>query len=43
MTTVYFKMDDRDLIRQVDVHRPLGPNGKHGKLHTTTCGCEEKR
>lgn len=31
-----------DLIKQVDVHRPLGPNGKHGTRHTDTCGCEDK-
>lgn len=27
------------LIRQIDAHRPLGPDGKHGDLHTATCGC----
>ena len=31
-----------DLIKQVDVHRPLGTNGKHGTRHTATCGCEDK-
>ena len=30
------------LITMIDRHRPLGPNGKHGKLHTPTCGCEDK-
>lgn len=28
------------LIRECDRHRPLGSNGKHGTLHTTTCGCD---
>lgn len=30
------------LIDQIDVHRPLGSNGKHGDLHTSTCGCEDR-
>ena len=29
------------LIYEIDNHRPLGPNGKHGTLHTRTCGCED--
>lgn len=29
-----------DLIRQCDVHRPLGEAGKHDDRHTTMCGCE---
>lgn len=29
------------LITECDRHRPLGPNGKHGDRHTTTCGCED--
>ena len=28
------------LIAEIDRQRPLGPNGKHGELHTETCGCE---
>lgn len=28
------------LIAEIDKHRPLGPDGKHGNLHTATCGCE---
>lgn len=24
------------------VHRPTGADGKHGTLHTETCGCEDK-
>lgn len=28
------------LIDQCDVLRPLGVDGKHGKLHTPHCGCE---
>lgn len=31
------------LINRIDQHRPLGPDGKHGSLHTTTCGCEDKQ
>lgn len=30
------------LIEQIDKHRPLGPDGKHGDRHTMTCGCEDK-
>ncbi len=30
------------LIKELDKHRPLGPDGKHGDLHTPTCGCEDK-
>lgn len=29
------------VILELDRHRPLGPNGKHGDRHTATCGCEE--
>lgn len=28
------------LIADIDRQRPLGPDGKHGDLHTDTCGCE---
>jgi hypothetical protein len=28
------------MIDQLDAHRPLGVDGKHGDLHTATCGCE---
>jgi hypothetical protein len=31
-----------DLIAQLDRHRPLGPDGKHGDRHTPTCGCEDR-
>lgn len=31
----------RDLIRECDRHRPLGPDGTHGNRHTITCGCED--
>lgn len=27
------------LVALVDEHRPLGADGKHGDLHTLTCGC----
>lgn len=30
------------LIFMIDWHRPLGPDGTHGDLHTETCGCEDK-
>lgn len=30
-----------ELIRILDLHRPLGPDGKHGDRHTDTCGCHE--
>lgn len=29
------------LIEEIDRHRPLGPDGKHGNLHTATCGCKD--
>lgn len=28
------------IIAEIDRQRPLGPNGKHGNLHTPTCGCD---
>lgn len=28
------------IIEEIDRQRPLGPDGKHGDLHTPTCGCE---
>jgi hypothetical protein len=28
------------LINMIDKHRPLGDDGKHGDLHTPTCGCD---
>jgi len=31
------------LIDEIDRQRPLGPDGKHGNLHTPFCGCEGKR
>ncbi len=31
----------QELIDACDKHRPLAPNGKHGDLHTATCGCED--
>jgi hypothetical protein len=30
------------LIDEIDRQRPLASNGKHGNLHTATCGCEDK-
>lgn len=29
------------MIAEIDRHRPLGPDGVHGDLHTPTCGCED--
>lgn len=29
------------LAAQIDVHRPPGPDCKHGDRHTPTCGCED--
>jgi hypothetical protein len=31
-----------ELVEEIDRHRPSGSDGKHGNLHTTTCGCEDK-
>ena len=28
------------LIDECERHRPTGSDGKHGDLHTPTCGCE---
>lgn len=28
------------LMHDLDRHRPLGSDGKHGELHTDTCGCD---
>ena len=28
------------MIDEIDYTRPLGSDGKHGKLHTLRCGCE---
>lgn len=30
-----------EFIAQLDTHRPLGADGKHGDLHTLTCGCDD--
>lgn len=30
------------IINEIDRQRPLGRDGKHGNLHTETCGCEDK-
>lgn len=30
------------VIHEIDRHRPLGSDGRHGNLHTDTCGCEDK-
>jgi hypothetical protein len=31
----------QSLIDQIDIARPLGPDGKHGERHTPFCGCED--
>lgn len=28
------------LINEIDIWRPLGPNGKHEDRHTPHCGCD---
>jgi hypothetical protein len=30
-------------VDQLDVLRPLGPDGTHGDLHTPHCGCDVPR
>jgi hypothetical protein len=30
------------LLSVLSLCRPVGSNGKHGDLHTDTCGCEDK-
>ncbi|QDP45503.1 hypothetical protein SEA_FUZZBUSTER_19 [Microbacterium phage FuzzBuster] len=30
------------IIAEIDRQRPLGTDGKHGNLHTPTCGCEDR-
>lgn len=36
---------DSDIVQKIidecDRHRPIGPEGRHGQLHTETCGCED--
>lgn len=32
----------QEIIDELDKHRPLGPDCKHGDLHTSTCGCKDK-
>lgn len=34
--------DIAKLIDEIDRHRPLGLDGKHGDRHTQFCGCEDK-
>lgn len=29
------------LCDEIDRHRPLGQDGKHGERHTPTCGCHD--
>lgn len=31
-----------ELCDILELHRPVGSDGKHGDLHTPTCGCEDK-
>ncbi|ORI13453.1 hypothetical protein BJI47_22685 [Rhodococcus sp. 1168] len=30
-----------ELASLLQLHRPAASNGKHGELHTPTCGCED--
>lgn len=32
----------KHLVELLHLHRPVGIDGKHGDLHTPTCGCEEE-
>lgn len=41
-TNRHLTADLNKLINEIDRHRPLGPDGKHGNLHTASCGCEDK-
>lgn len=36
----FTRMEIGRLIDVLNLHRPLGVDGKHGTLHTPTCGCE---
>lgn len=38
----HFRSVLQDLINEMQIHRPLGSNGKHGNLHTQTCGCDDE-
>jgi hypothetical protein len=31
----------QEVLDQIDILRPLGPDGKHGNRHTEHCGCED--
>ena len=31
------------LVEECDRKRPTGVDGKHGDLHTTECGCEDRQ
>jgi hypothetical protein len=31
----------QEVLDQIDILRPLGPDGKHGNRHTEFCGCED--
>ncbi|MEV0031407.1 hypothetical protein [Nocardia sp. NPDC050793] len=31
-----------ELLADVERQRPTGSDGKHGELHTPTCGCADK-
>ena len=43
-TSVSVRAFYQTVIDQLDEHRPVGPNGKHGNgpLCTETCGCYER-
>lgn len=32
----------KSIIADIDRQRPLGSDGKHGDLHTPTCGCDDQ-
>lgn len=39
MSSDYHRLNK--LINEIDRHRPLGSDGKHGNNHTPSCGCED--
>lgn len=49
-TDLHHRLDGRtnamhrlqDILNLIDRHRPLDADGRHGNLHTPSCGCEDK-
>lgn len=40
LSSPFSKKRIQNLIDGIDYHRPLDMKGKHGDLHTDTCGCD---